>query len=132
MSLQRKSFQCFYDYNNKPLDWSIYENDKINLVGKFRVSDDSKGINKLILEVKSGDGYDHVYVFYREEQFANKENMVCFNIDLKKLIKNSRNPRIKEIREINIVFPRETSTNKLSEVKGKVTIKKFGLEYQEK
>ncbi len=122
----------FYDYNNKPLDWSIYENDKINLVGKFRVSDDSKGINKLILEVKSGDGYDHVYVFYREEQFANKENMVCFNIDLKKLIKNSRNPRIKEIREINIVFPRETSTNKLSEVKGKVTIKKFGLEYQEK
>lgn len=122
----------YYDYKDKPLDWSIYEDDKINLVGKFHV--DSDNINQLKLEVKSGDGSDHVYTFYDKTQSVNKENgTVCFNISLAELIKKSHNPNLKAIREINIVFPRTTNdkNGNLPHVSGSVVIEQFGLEYQD-
>jgi hypothetical protein len=122
----------YYDYKDQPLDWSIYKDDKINLVGKFHI--DSDNINQLILEVKSGDGSDHVYTFYDKTQSVNKEDgTLCFNISLAELIKKSHNPNLKAIREINIVFPR-TAIDKdgnLSHVSGSVVIEQFGLEYQD-
>lgn len=117
----------FFDYKNAPLDWTIYDDDHVHLIGDFKIKGDE--IQRLRLEVKSGDGYDRVYTFYSKTVEVDSEGRVRFDICLKEMYQDSHNPNYSEIREINIIFPREKIDDVLVDFSGKVKVLKFGLEY---
>ena len=103
------------------------DDDHVHLIGDFKIKGDE--IQRLRLEVKSGDGYDRVYTFYSKTVEVDSEGRVRFDICLKEMYQDSHNPNYSEIREINIIFPREKIDDVLVDFSGKVKVLKFGLEY---